>query len=132
MVVEDEPDLYEMVLALYGMLGVNGVAFRTGEEALAWIDDVDSGQFVGELPELALLDIRLPGDVSGTMIGARLRQSRTLSHMGIILMTAYRLSFEEEQAIVDYSGCDRLMYKPLPKINSFQRTVSEILLRRRK
>ena len=38
MVVEDEPDVYEMVLAMYETLGIDGVAFTTGEEAITWID----------------------------------------------------------------------------------------------
>lgn len=59
MVVEDEPDIYEVLLAMFEMWGIEGVAFVDGEEAIAWIDDVDNGRFQGELPELALLDIRL-------------------------------------------------------------------------
>ena len=72
MVVEDEPGLYDLVLAMYETMGINGLAFTTGEEAFDWIEDVDAGHFAGELPKLALLDIRLPGEISGPMIGARI------------------------------------------------------------
>ncbi|MFZ4828896.1 MAG: response regulator [Phototrophicaceae bacterium] len=78
MVVEDEPDIYEVLLAMFGMWGIDGVAFVDGEEAIEWIEDVDCGRYQGELPELAMLDIRLPGSVSGIEIGERLRKSPIL------------------------------------------------------
>lgn len=120
MVVEDEPDLYDMVLAMYATIGVDGASFQTGEEAIEWIDEVDSGMYAGELPELALLDIRLPGDVDGAMVGARMRESPTLRHTRIVLMTAYKLSPREEQEIIHQAGSDLLLYKPLPKLNELQ------------
>ena len=72
-----------------------GVAFVDGEEAVSWINDVDEGRFHGELPELALLDIRLPGDVDGVMVGERLRKSPILGNMAIVLTTAYKLNNED-------------------------------------
>ncbi len=114
MLVEDEPDLYEMLLAMTQTMGVNGIAFSTGEEAVDWIEDVDAGMYQGELPVLALLDIRLPGDISGPMVGARLRKSKPLGKVRIILITAYRLSPSEETAFIKEAGADLLLYKPLP------------------
>ena len=128
MVVEDEPDLYDLVLAMYETLGISGVAFTTGEEAVAWIDDVDAGHFIGELPELALLDIRLPGKINGPAIGARLRQSPTLKNVTIVLMTAYKLSHAQEQKYIAEAGSDRFLYKPLPKLNEFK----QIMLKTRR
>ncbi len=63
----------------------------------SWIENVDQGRVRGELPELAILDIRLP-EVSGPEVGHRLRQSPMLGDMAIVLITAYRLSPEEEEA----------------------------------
>ena len=97
MVVEDEPDIYEVLLAMFEMWGIEGVAFVDGEEAVSWIDDVDEGRFKGELPELALLDIRLPGQVNGAAVSARIRQSKILGNIPVVLMTAYRLSRKEEK-----------------------------------
>lgn len=114
MLVEDEPDLYEMLLAMTQTMGVNGIAFSTGEEAVDWIEDVDAGMFQGELPILALLDVRLPGDISGPMVGARLRQSKPLGKIRTILITAFRLSPSEEAALIKEAGADLLLYKPLP------------------
>src|SRR4051812_5080953 len=96
MIVEDEPDIYELLLAMFEMWAIEGVAFVDGEEAITWIDEADKGT-PGELPELAILDIRLPGNVSGPMVGARIRKSPALRHMGIVLATAYKLTVEEER-----------------------------------
>src|SRR5882757_7561828 len=117
MVVEDEPDIYEVLLAMFEMWGIDGTAFVDGEEALAWIEDVDRGKYSGELPELALLDIRLPGPAQGDDVGKRLRESPALKNIAIVLTTAYKLSPPLDQQTVDKAGADKLIYKPLPKFN---------------
>jgi CheY-like chemotaxis protein len=129
MVVEDEPDVYDMVLAMYETLGIDGVAFTTGEEAIDWIEEVETAGRAAELPELALLDIRLPGEVSGPLVGARLRQSKVLGGIGIVLMTAYKLSAQDERAAVEQSGADLLLYKPLPELRSFGDLMRQTLKR---
>jgi CheY-like chemotaxis protein len=129
MVVEDEPDLYDMVLGMYEMLGIDGVAFTDGEEAITWIEEVESGQYTRELPELALVDIRLPGKINGIQVGERLRQSKKLNGMAIVLMTAYKLSAQQEKAAIEQSGCNLFLYKPLPKLNEL-RIILENLVER--
>lgn len=131
MVVEDEPDIYEVLLAMFEMWGIEGVAFVDGEEAVAWIDDVDHSRFQGELPELALLDIRLPGDIKGPMVGARLRRSPVLGKIAIVLTTAFKLKPEEEQEAIKLAGADRLIYKPLPKFGELQIVLEQVIAQRR-
>ena len=131
MVVEDEPDIYEVLLAMFEMWGIDGVAFVDGDEAVAWIDDVDSGRYRGELPELAFLDIRLPGTVSGPQVGERLRKSSVLGEVAIVLSTAYKLSVEEENRVVEQAGADKLMYKPLPKFSELEKQLEEVIAERR-
>jgi len=130
MVVEDEPDIYELLLAMFEMWGIEGVAFVDGEEAITWIDEADKGT-PGELPELALLDIRLPGNVSGPMVGERIRKSKGLSRMAIVLITAYKLTVDEEANFIKQAGADRLLYKPLPKFNELKKILEEVLSERR-
>lgn len=131
MVVEDEPDIYEVLLAMFELWGIEGVAFVDGEEASAWVDDVDNGRFRGELPELALLDIRLPGAVSGPMVGERLRKSHILGDMAIILTTAYKLTPEEQTQAMERAQADKLLPKPLPKFNELQRVLETVIAARR-
>lgn len=131
MLVEDEPDIYELLLAMFEMWGIAGEAFVDGEEATAWIEDADHGHMVGETPELALLDIRLPGSISGPMVGERLRKSPVLKNIGVVLITAYKLSVDEEKAVLAQAGADRLIYKPLPRFNELKKLLEEVIVERR-
>lgn len=131
MVVEDEPDIYEVLLAMFEMWGIEGVAFVDGEEAIAWIDDVDNGRFQGELPELALLDIRLPGEINGVGVGERLRKSPILGEIAIVLTTAYKLSSEEQEEAMAKSQADLWLPKPLPKFNELQSILEKVIAERR-
>ncbi len=131
MVVEDEPDIYEVLLAMFEMWGIDGVAFVDGEEAVAWIEDVDNGRFQGELPELALLDIRLPGKISGPMVGERIRKSPVLGDIAIVLSTAYKLPPDEEVRVKQQAGADKLMYKPMPRFDELQRILEDVIAQRR-
>ncbi len=119
MVVEDEPDLYETLLALFEIWSVDGIAFTNGTDAIQWIEDVDAGKIETNVPELAILDIRLPG-VSGDKVGRRLRQSPVLKNIAIVLTTAYYLSSEEEKDVLKVAQTKHLVYKPLPEPTVFQ------------
>ncbi|MBX3066858.1 MAG: response regulator [Anaerolineae bacterium] len=130
MVVEDEPDIYDVLLAMFELWGIEGVAFVDGGEAVAWIDSVDRGEVVGDLPELAILDIRLP-EVSGPEIGARLRQSERLRSIAVVLVTAYRLKPEDEAAARAKADADLLLYKPLPPMPEFRKMLDTIIDRRK-
>jgi CheY-like chemotaxis protein len=129
MVVEDEPDIYAVLLAMFEVWGIEGAAFVDGAEAVAWVDDVDSGRVKGDLPELAIIDIRLPG-VPGQKVAARLRESPILKHMTIVLITAYRLQPSEEDEIIAQAEADLLLYKPLPRSEEFRRVLEDALSRR--
>lgn len=130
MIVEDEPDIYEMLLAMSEMLGNEGIAFVDGDEAIAWVEEVDDGRYQGELPELALLDIRLPTEVSGPMVGARLRKSPSVGQMGVVLMTAYHLNEEQENEVVKEAGADLLLTKPLPRMDELKKKLAEVVAKR--
>lgn len=125
MVVEDEPDLYDMIMAVYDTLGINGIAFTTGEDALDWIEALDRGYITDQFPEVALLDIRLPGDVSGLEVGARLRTTFFKRQVKIILMTAHRLSPQEEMAAMHQAGADLILYKPFSPMTAIPRAMQE-------
>lgn len=131
MVVEDEPDIYEVLMAMFGIWGIDGVAFVDGEEAMAWIEDVDNKRFQGELPELALLDIRLPGEIQGPDVGERIRKSPMLKDMAIVFATAYKLTPDEEKAIMEQTQADKLIYKPLPKFADLQKLLEDTITNRR-
>ncbi len=127
MVVEDEPDIYEALLLMLEAFGVEGLAFVDGEEAVDWIEDVDSGDYQGELPVVALLDVRLPGKYTGLDVGARLRQSPHISdNLKMVLVTAYKMKSDEEEEALRISGADLLLYKPIPRFDDFRRIIEEL------
>ncbi len=130
MVVEDEPDIYELLLTMFEMWGIDGVAFVDGEEAVSWIEEADKDA-PSELPELALLDIRLPGNVSGPMVGARLRQSPLLKNIAIVLITAYKLTADEEKAVMQQAGADKILNKPLPSFPDLKKILEATVEERR-
>jgi CheY-like chemotaxis protein len=119
MVVEDEPDLYDTLLALFEIWSIDGVAFTNGTDAIKWIEDVDKGRSDTNIPELALLDIRLPG-ATGPEIGQRLRKSLVLNDVAIVMMTAYHLTPQEEEKVVAQAKANTLLYKPLPAPDEFR------------
>ncbi len=130
MVVEDEPDIYDVLLAMFEIWGIEGVAFVDGAEAVSWVETVDQNRVRGELPELAILDIRLP-EVSGPDVGHRLRQSPVLGNMAIVLITAYRLSPEEEEEVMARAQADLLMYKPLPAMPELRQKMDGVIAKHR-
>lgn len=130
MVVEDEPDIYELLLAMFEIWGIQGVAFVDGPEAVAWVEDVDQGRVRGELPEVALLDVRLP-QLSGPAVAQRLRQSTRLGQIGIVLITAYRLSPEQEKNVIAEAQADLLLFKPLPALAELREMIEGVIVKRK-
>lgn len=125
-IVEDEPSLYEILLAMFATWGIDGQAFTDGESAMQWIEDVDSGRYRGEIPELALIDIRLPGRISGPAVGERLRNSPTLHDIVIVLTTAYRLNPREEREMRAQCSADDLINKPLPAYQALKARLAKL------
>lgn len=126
MVVEDEPDIYDLLLAMFEIWGIEGVAFVDGSDAIAWIEDVDAGRVRSDLPELAILDIRLP-DIDGHEVAARLRKSPILGNMAIVLITAYHMPPKEEAEVMRISQADLLLYKPLPVMSELREAMSSVI-----
>ncbi|MBL8165203.1 MAG: response regulator [Anaerolineae bacterium] len=119
-IVEDEPDIYEVLNHMYDLLGAASIAFTTGEDIDAWLEAVDSGEITDDLPVFALIDLRLPGDMDGVQVGERIRRCAKLRDIPIVLMTAYRLSPATEAEYIKRTNAHRLLYKPLPSIQTLQ------------
>ncbi|MDK3161990.1 hypothetical protein QPK87_36400 [Kamptonema cortianum] len=64
------------------------------------------------------------------MVGERIRQSKKLSHIAIVLMTAYRLTKEQEDEVMKKAGADALVYKPLPRLRDFRTMLENIIEKR--
>src|SRR4051794_24740769 len=110
--------------------GERPLAFPDGGAAWNWLETVANGTFTGQLPELALMDIRMPG-YTGDKVAARIRQTPALKDIPIILMTAFSLSDVEIKQMMDQAGIDHLINKPLPDMDVFKSTLYRIRDERR-
>ncbi len=129
MVVEDEPEIYELLVIMFKSWGIEGAAFVDGSEAIAWIEDLDAGRIKTELPELAIIDLRLPG-APGQEVAARLRRSSILWNLPIVLITGYYPSPAQEEEIMAQSRADLLLLKPLPRNDEFRRMLEDTIVQR--
>src|ERR1051326_1798050 len=85
LLVEDDTDIRNVVAVMMSVWGEKPLPFADGGAAWDWLDSVANGTFKGELPELALMDIRMPC-YTGDKIAARIRQTPQIKDIPIILM----------------------------------------------
>ena len=81
LIVEDDPDVAEMLNAYFGVQGYEVFTANWGE------DGVKTAQT--EQPDLAILDIRLP-DIDGYEVARRMRSDRRTNTIPIIFLTEKR------------------------------------------
>src|SRR5258706_9115937 len=125
LLVEDDTDIRNVVAMMMSVWGERPLAFPDGGAAWAWLETVANGTYTGQLPELALMDIRMPG-YTGDKVAARIRQTPTLKDIPIILMTAFSLTDSEIKDMMDQSGIDHLINKPLPDMEIFRTTLYRV------
>lgn len=113
LVVEDEEDIRNIVKVMFTAWGYPSIDFRDGNQTFAWLDQVEAGTYQGELPDLALMDIKMPGP-RGNEIARRMRTMAQFKHIALVLMTAFTLEDHERQAMVRDDGVDHIIDKPLP------------------
>jgi phosphate regulon transcriptional regulator PhoB len=110
LIVEDDPDISELLHFNLGKNGYDPLRAEDGEEALKLAQK--------HLPDLILLDILLPG-LNGLEVCRRLKRDPALEHIPIIMVTA---KGEEMDRIVGLElGADDYIVKPF--------SIREILLR---
>jgi len=126
LVVEDEDDIRNIVKVMFQVWGHSPLEFRNGREAWDWLDRVQTGDYPGALPELALMDIRMPG-YKGHEIARRMRAVDALQDIPIILMTAFSLTEDERDSMLAEYGVDRIIHKPLPEFDSLKALLDEAL-----
>ncbi len=125
LVVEDDDDIRNIVKILFTTWGHVPVEFRDGHRATKWLDEVDSGSFDGTLPDLALMDIRMPGP-RGNEIARRMRSMKQFRSIPIVLMTAFKLEPDELQRFIDQDGVDRIIHKPLPDLFELKQMLDDL------
>jgi two-component system phosphate regulon response regulator PhoB len=119
LVVEDEPDILELVRFNLTQAGWTVETASTGNEALASLRR--------STPDLVVLDLMLP-DVSGTEICRVMRADRALAEVPVVMLTARA---EEIDRVVGFElGADDYVTKPFSPRELVLRL--RAMLRRRK
>ncbi len=101
LVVDDEPDLLELVRVNLERAGYDVTLASTGKEALA--------RLRSEKPDLVVLDLMLP-DHPGTEICREIRADAELAEVPVIMLTA--LSEEVDRVVGLELGADDYITKP--------------------
>jgi DNA-binding response OmpR family regulator len=84
LIIDDDPDILEMLAWTLEEAGYTVAAVSSGREALQWFQAAEA---VGELPALILLDLAMPG-MSGSQMVAALRQNWEERVSPIIVISA--------------------------------------------
>lgn len=101
-IVEDDESIREMVGYALRNSGYEAIGFSCGEELFSQLGD-------GELPDLVLLDIMLPGE-DGLAIMKKLRAEEKTSRLPIILVTAKTTELDKVRGLD--MGADDYITKP--------------------
>jgi len=118
LIAEDEPDIRNLIALMCQAWGHIPLTFENGQKVWDWLDLVERGQ-QAQLPELILMDIRMPGK-KGNEIARRMRTIAQLQPIPIVLMTAYTLNERERQEMMINDGVDKILNKPLPDFDQLR------------
>ena len=125
LVIEDEEDIRNIIKVMFGVWGHATLDFRDGNQAFEWLDKIEAGAYNGDLPDLALMDIRMPGHF-GNEIARRMRALPPFTRIPIVLMTAYSLNDSDRQKMMLDDGVDHIIGKPLPDFFELKRMLDDI------
>ncbi len=128
MLVEDEEDIRNIVKVMFQVWGYSVIEFSNGNDAVKFIEEINDGTYTGEIPQLLLSDIRMPGP-NGNEVAHRVRESThdEFKAIPIILMTAFQLSESEQNAFRTNDGVNRIIFKPLPDFDKFNQMIMDVV-----
>ena len=118
LVVDDKEDSRILVGKILRFRGYEVIGAGTGEEAISMAQT--------DIPDLILMDIRLPGGIDGLEATRRIKATPQLAHIPILAMTA-SVRPEDMQKALD-EGCNGFVSKPID-IDELPRQVAEHIAR---
>lgn len=87
MIVDDEPDIRELVNMIFTQKGYEVIAAENGEKALEILDELEP-----DYPDLILLDINMPG-LSGWETLDEMNKRGVLEEAPVVMFTVEELTF---------------------------------------
>lgn len=126
LIAEDEADIRNLVAMMSQVWGHTNVTFASGQKAWEWLDSVEAGTNSDPLPDFALMDIRMPGK-RGNELSKRMREIESLSHIPIVLMTAFVMTEDEMARMKHDFGVDHVINKPLPDFERLRVILHDII-----
>ncbi len=118
LVVDDHEDSRILVGKVLGRRGYEVIGAGTGEGAVTMAQN--------ELPDLILMDVRLPGEIDGLEATRRIKATPQLAHIPILAMTASVRPEDMQQALRE--GCNGFISKPID-IDDLPKQVAEHIAR---
>jgi CheY-like chemotaxis protein len=129
-VLDDNDDIIDIVQTVCRIWEVDLVTLRDGYEAMKWIADFRARGTNRRIPELALLDLRMPGP-QGDEVAQTMRKLDALSNMAIVIMTAHVAEPKEQERIMQLTDADAFIVKPLPRLFEFNRITQQAIEQRK-
>lgn len=129
-ILDDDTDVRNVMKGMCTVWDIETIELRDGYEAMALLDQISSGERLDVPPEVALLDLRLPGP-SGGEVAHRMRQMPHFESTVIVLLTAFTLQNAEQQELMRFSQADLFLHKPLPRLMEFNRQIQHLIQVRR-
>lgn len=129
LVAEDEADIRNLITMMVQVWGHNAVAFENGQKVWDWLDAIEHGTYKDPLPELVLMDIRMPGK-RGNEVAHRMRKLPALERTPIVLMTAFAMTESERMEMIARDGVDQIIHKPLPDFEQLREILHNIVTAR--
>jgi CheY-like chemotaxis protein len=120
-----------LVTTMTQVWGHTPLTFESGQKAWEFLENIEAGIHTQPLPEFALMDIRMPG-YWGNEVAKKIRETRAVSHIPIVLMTAFVLSDEERRTMMNDYGVDQIINKPLPDFLELKRILEDVISRKRR
>ncbi|RJQ46706.1 MAG: response regulator [Gaiellales bacterium] len=103
MVVDDNDDVRRLLRKVLEAAGHEVVEVADGEGAISRVEE--------SVPDLVLMDIRLPGGMDGLETTSRLKEDPRLKRVPIIALTASVMERDRQQAVA--AGCSGFIGKPV-------------------
>ena len=118
LVVDDKPEIIRLMQKVLKHWGYEVIGARNGEEAIRTAEI--------ELPDMILMDVRLPGGIDGLKATRRIKAMPHLAYIPILAVTA-SVRPEDEQRALD-AGCSGFISKPVD-INELPKQVAIYIAR---